>query len=404
MIRENPSLSVMASLAAACPQVKSLCLSSHLPLEIAELILSRVPVISLLRFRTVCKAWRSLIGSPAFIQLHFKNYTLSSSTPHHFIVHSTVKSESEYRDFDDDNLITLHIQDPPRNDFISLNFSSSLGKDDKASIPPLSNLALIASPSNGIVCVLVILASGDDLTYLWNPATRTSKRLPPHTLHLDGVHESISLGFGFDPIANDYKVVRFLSFFDQKWNITVEVYSVNRGCWREIKFKTDEDDEVCATPSSCIACIDGMLYWDGYDALIEFDLNEEVFSTIEFPDLDEDEVGMFSTVAEYKDSIAIMTQHRYLEEVYLWSIDFDTQNGYSWSKKWTRKLYLPEYPRSFQVFAYMKSGDIIMADDAEQPLLVYALENRETIRPPIPSGWCINRVLINYTDSLVSFS
>ncbi|KAJ0679619.1 putative F-box domain-containing protein [Helianthus annuus] len=47
-------------------------MSDNIPFEIQELIMNKLPVEPLIRFRTVCKAWKSLIDSSDFIRNHIK--------------------------------------------------------------------------------------------------------------------------------------------------------------------------------------------------------------------------------------------------------------------------------------------------------------------------------------------
>ncbi|MFS8015869.1 putative F-box domain-containing protein [Helianthus anomalus] len=47
-------------------------MSDHIPFEIQEEIMNMLPVKSLLRFRSVCKAWSSLIESSDFIT-HYRS-------------------------------------------------------------------------------------------------------------------------------------------------------------------------------------------------------------------------------------------------------------------------------------------------------------------------------------------
>lgn len=57
-------------------------------------------------------------------------------------------------------------------------------------------------------------------TYLWNPATKHYKLIPPRHCHFQS--RNIGLGFGFDHVNNDLKVIRIVSSPFQS-----EVYSAN---------------------------------------------------------------------------------------------------------------------------------------------------------------------------------
>ncbi|KAM0003099.1 putative F-box domain-containing protein [Helianthus debilis subsp. tardiflorus] len=55
-------------------------MSDHIPFEIQSEIMNMLPVKSLLRFRSICKSWKSLIESSDFIAHH------SSQQQRHLLV------------------------------------------------------------------------------------------------------------------------------------------------------------------------------------------------------------------------------------------------------------------------------------------------------------------------------
>ncbi|KAK1372010.1 hypothetical protein POM88_038102 [Heracleum sosnowskyi] len=103
---------------------------------------------------------------------------------------------------------------------------------DEFSFSPYSK---IAGSANGIVC---FLAYNDHPgkkygfvhttnIYLWNPATKQSKFIPPQTILRE--YNIGSYGFGFDPVDNDFKVLRSINY-----PFTTEVYSTNMNAWRMV--------------------------------------------------------------------------------------------------------------------------------------------------------------------------
>ncbi|KAK1362861.1 hypothetical protein POM88_038422 [Heracleum sosnowskyi] len=90
------------------------------------------------------------------------------------------------------------------------------------------------------VCVDASNVSDDELwptanrktnVYLWNPATERFKLIPGHSLHGDNSTQ-VALGFGFDRLDYDLKVVRVVSR-----SVPAEVYSATRNSWGFIKQK-----------------------------------------------------------------------------------------------------------------------------------------------------------------------
>lgn len=103
-----------------------------------------------------------------------------------------------------------------------------------------------------------------------------------------------SLGFGFDSISNDYKLVRVVYLQDCSFGFDevppmVEVYTMRRGCWGMI---TNDLKYVIREQSAC-AFLNGACHWIGYNSLerdeprdvtVAFNLGNEVFVQMTVPD------------------------------------------------------------------------------------------------------------------------
>lgn len=78
----------------------------------------------------------------------------------------------------------------------------------------------------GSICGLVCLLYGSSVFVLWNPATKEHKKLPPPIIDQDPVTGSSSVGFCFDIVRNDYKIVRIVWLnqkpFDQEQSLMGE--------------------------------------------------------------------------------------------------------------------------------------------------------------------------------------
>ncbi|PON84956.1 F-box domain containing protein [Trema orientale] len=166
----------------------------YLSEDLVMSILLKLPVKSLGRFKCVCKSWYSLINCPTFITMH-----LNSKDRHNdylaFIGYKGISSEK-----------------------LSISFFSYHTKD----IPPnLPNFQFDHNPNFiGFCNGLLRVVSNEINFYVVNPTTKESKE-PNKPLG------SPSYGFGFDPKANDYKLVR----------ITIEkneLLTLKSNCWRSI--------------------------------------------------------------------------------------------------------------------------------------------------------------------------
>ncbi|KAF9663475.1 hypothetical protein SADUNF_Sadunf17G0054400 [Salix dunnii] len=158
---------------------------SKLPQEIIVDILTYLPVKSLVKFKCVCKSWRSLISDPQFAKMHLK------------------------RAYEDENINRQRLlvaTDP----LYSVDFEAASGGDNDNTLVelPFPNavnhgdsfaVGLFLGSCDGIVC---ILNEVDDVV-LWNPSTRESKKLPGPSSSL---HKDFSTGLGYDSTTDDYKM------------------------------------------------------------------------------------------------------------------------------------------------------------------------------------------------------
>lgn len=163
--------------------------AADLPEEVVRKeILMRLPIKSVVCFKSVSKSWLSLFSDPQFVKEHY----------------SAAQNLNDY-----DCLIA---QKNTRIFILSRYKETFLLRSD--------NYFLIGS-INGLVCI----SNGKKLS-LWNPAIHQSKEftLPPHRYSV-----SDNIGFGFDTVSNDYKVV--VLSVDKR---SATIYCSNSDSWIDI--------------------------------------------------------------------------------------------------------------------------------------------------------------------------
>ncbi|MCL7031272.1 hypothetical protein MKW94_026061 [Papaver nudicaule] len=201
-------------------------------------ILVWLPVISLLRFKTVCKSWRSIIQSSDFIHRHatFNNDDNKTGTlifqsshcikemgkdmgrfyvPHFFVLSSCSSNGWLYK--------YLGVPPYPRGEPLA-RFELS-GQVLERHRP----VTMVAS-CHGIICMHDIFPR--DIA-LWNPATKHFRVLPK-SLPLPEVFGKLQedyVGFGFDTETKDYKVL-LITYDATKMKNAVQVYSMRTNSWR----------------------------------------------------------------------------------------------------------------------------------------------------------------------------
>ncbi|KAH0684099.1 hypothetical protein KY285_021585 [Solanum tuberosum] len=256
----------------------------NFPGDIANEILLRCPVKSILRFKCVCKNWYALIKTPDFVQQHLKK---NRSPPNRLIY------DYDKYDVDDDDdycgPMTL-ISEENSQTFLGMKYLKGY----------VDGLFLMYGQINSATSCA-----------LWNPATREVRYLPSPIIEY-----SPSFGLGVNPLTNDYKVVYFLDY-------EAAVYSCRRDSWRVFKIEDFDkpppfDKEVRRTYGN--AYLNGNYYWllleNKISTILLFNFGREMFEEIEGPDPDNSEYpfvfhyGMML----FDDSIAILNTSSKVDE------------------------------------------------------------------------------------------
>ncbi|KAK9673098.1 hypothetical protein RND81_12G145900 [Saponaria officinalis] len=157
-------------------------------------ILTRLPVKSLLRFKSVCKDWYALIKSSTFIDTHLK-YVLESHDSSDFMIVS-VNYEPSY-------FYTYY--DAPQ-------FTSGID----VLLKEIDNYhpTRVVGSCNGLICLKLGFNSG---LMLCNPITREYYRFIDPISHRcsNNFRKYVDqYGFGYDIVTSHYKIVKITSFMD----------------------------------------------------------------------------------------------------------------------------------------------------------------------------------------------
>ncbi|RHN49073.1 putative F-box domain-containing protein [Medicago truncatula] len=164
---------------------------SELLTEILSM-LSMLPVESLLRFRSTSNSLLSLIDSYNFTTLHLKNF---------FNFNLIVRCDSDFYKLDFHNLSIAY---PGNRIMLTSN----------------NNRVTLFGSCNGLLCISKV---PDHITFL-NPNIRKYRNLPKPPLLIEQKQEEeeeeeedtrdsiCNHGFGFDPLTENYKLVRITSF------------------------------------------------------------------------------------------------------------------------------------------------------------------------------------------------
>ncbi|KAK3001050.1 hypothetical protein RJ639_020459 [Escallonia herrerae] len=300
--------------------------SGNFPEDVVREILLMLPVKSLLRCKSACKSWYTLITKPSFKSAHFNsNATLKRS---HCILVKRVLPE--------------HV--PPTESVLSF-FNDKINGDDHVPpteiiIPHFNHFLQMVGPCNGIVC----LTDHRDI-FLCNPSIRDFKVLPapsfnyPHGLF----SRTLGVGFGFDTHSSEYKVIRIAELYEDDdgdymfHSVNVEIYDLSTDSWREIYAIVPY---VWYFPSSELL-FNGHFHWwaddedHGGESMLSFHISTEIFQQIRLPDVCAFPDGNERAFLVLNESIALLlfnpSQQTYLD---LWLM---TEYGIadSWTKQFT---------------------------------------------------------------------
>ncbi|KAL3620321.1 hypothetical protein CASFOL_035233 [Castilleja foliolosa] len=230
-------------------------------------VLSRLPVISICRFRSVCKSWNHLLSTQEFMKLQFK--LSSESKNQSFLIHR----------INENNSYTISVFNIESNEKIFDH-------------PFNHNWIDIVGCCRGLICI----RRGQGFV-LWNPAMSLSKTVSPLKDH-HGDDFNVSLGFGYDAEGDDFKVVRILlkdksGLNHRIWRMCVscvEVYSVNSDSWTTI----DPGFRFSEVRNRSDVTVNGNPYWvvrvDKNDVLICFDMSKLIFKIVPLSTLDYEKV------------------------------------------------------------------------------------------------------------------
>ncbi|KAK0588618.1 hypothetical protein LWI29_003247 [Acer saccharum] len=145
------------------------------PREIILVILSRLPVTSLLQSKLVCKAWNNLVKDPLLLCMHFSRATKS------------------------DPCLILHCD----NQLYSLELSDHCKDDQRVKKIHMPVLPPVVGSCKGLLCLCD--SSTKKSLYVYNPFSRDYIELPKST---ELLHQYLVFRFGFNQTTNKYKVIQ----------------------------------------------------------------------------------------------------------------------------------------------------------------------------------------------------
>ncbi|GAV90918.1 F-box domain-containing protein/FBA_1 domain-containing protein [Cephalotus follicularis] len=340
-------------------------MSDYLDEGILTEILARLPVKSLLRFRSVSRCWYSLISSSTFINTHLNLHKQDKKNNFLLFKH-------------------CYFKDGPSSQAVP--YYSFNHQDTIEECPGyLRDLSYVAENSscNGLFC----LCWGGFLgsIVLWNPAINRYVMLPKSNITPQFKHgEPGSVtGFGFDPRANDYKVVRLVYLDDVLHRFrrpVVELFELSKRSWRGVSCNN-------APPYYYFprqAYVNGAVHWIALDdphnscrsLIVAFDMVNEVFSEITYPDscriLPEDHL----IIDKHEESLVVY--HYHLLTDFFWC-DVWVMKEYGIVDSWVKQFNIALRGEIHDVQSLIHNGDQLILSKPNGKLALFNTKDQQTI-------------------------
>ncbi|KMT15686.1 hypothetical protein BVRB_3g056720 [Beta vulgaris subsp. vulgaris] len=296
---------------------------SSIPDHLLSDIVEKLDVKSLVRFKSMNKEWQNYINNSNFIKQHLKN---SLQYPTEFNTQLIFTSGS-----------SLYLIDDVR--------SLSPRPVELALAPAFQHVSppRLVGSSNGILCI----SSGfyQNNYCLLNPTNPTAVKILPFADNEISQHRysemcyiSVASAFGYDEKNDDYKIVYVWYWKEDYDQVGLEgmIYSLRLGSWKRL----DPPDVGAQWTNIGFGVLNNCLnfYANNHDVkmIISFNLHDEEWSQMDFPNLDEKYKVNNVFVLEGCISTLITVPERNCSDQQLW-----VMKEYGVTSSWTKLLIFP---------------------------------------------------------------
>ncbi|XP_059670670.1 F-box protein At5g62510-like [Cornus florida] len=337
-------------------------------------ILLRLPGKSLMRLKCVCKYWSTLIKSSSFVSWHFHHHSNIGQLFVEHYDHSTEKHA--FALFTDKTLAN------------SWNEYYNLGDLQMPTNPGFLGIL------NGIIGLCVW-----NHIILWNPAIREFRfvPIPEPDLPIFTYHQRNFSGFGFDPITNNYKVVRIWAYGEHMDELQIDwlaaVYNLRADSWRffEVDLPITSEERYSLTNT----CMNGFYYWMTYYndviTIFTFDMDKEIFGDIPGPPVP---IYYCGDIFLHNNSLTLI--HSDFGDETFFDIWVMKDEGF-----WTKELTIGPFLDFDRALGFWKNGEIFLRTKTSD-LVLYNCNTQE-IKVFQLRGYCYGFPMISiYKENLVS--
>ncbi|OVA09253.1 F-box domain [Macleaya cordata] len=354
--------------------------TSTLPEELTSEILSRLSVKLVSRFKSVCKAWRTLITDPVFIKLHLNRATTTAANNVHGRYYQPLFALTR--------------------DYYSIINGYGYGRMK-------SPIEEVIGFCNGLLCFIGI----ERAIILWNPSIREYQILPDPSTQFRRLRRlQVGWGFGFHPKTGEYKVIRIAPIHTRKQNrgrlSEVKVYTVGSGSWRELENIPYRLYDESRSPQAQQALINGVLHWcqcsseTSTNVILSFDIADEQFREVPRPVFGEGPARIRNLgVLRGCLSMLVERQKMSLGSVYeVWVME-----DYGLKESWTKKINFSSsiLGYNFRPWRLLDNGEILYRIGGGNMIRLFPSLKCETAEPRSLHNWGIHSCRLVYVADFV---
>jgi F-box interacting protein len=197
---------------------------------------------------------------------------------------------------------------------------------------------------------------------IWNPSIRKHKKVPfePVDDKLDKQVVRFNLAFGYDPVNNDYKVLRIVIFDLESKTKSLEevkVYSLKAHSWRRVKDQLPSKEPfIISSPQSVFT--NGAFHWlvksiTRAMTLLTFNLTTEKFGVQKLPF----KPNLFAKLEVLEGLLCISAYTR------TGDIKVLKMNEYGVTSSWSRLCKVPVTSHYCRSLAFSKDGKKVLMED-----------------------------------------
>ncbi|KAL4628856.1 hypothetical protein ACB092_05G268000 [Castanea dentata] len=383
-------------------------MSDYLSPEVIGEILLELPAKSVLRFRSVCKTWYSLISNSRFANAYLARSNQRSSPYFLFGRRENEKvcfSLHSNPAMDSSDFIEFH---PPYENY-GPNKTYGYGHLCGWSWS-WNNVFQIVGSVNGLICLVDSHYKLYEKYFLWNPSINRTVQLP-FVKNLLPEECNYCHGFGYHAPTNEYKVARIMHFDD--YIAMVEICALNSSReWHSFKLRAD----FYLQGGETSVFMNGRLHWlaqkyhtrEDYTRLnfiLSFDLGFEigdeniVYHEVPIPKVFEIKEDQYSLDGAHIAMLnGLLALYGWLDETY----DVWVMKEYGVVESWT-KLYIIDYGIILgRVIGFKKNGEVLVTRN-DRDLLLYEPNSQRIIWDLQKNYVSSYFYLDNYVESLVLF-